>query len=173
MSLLAILPYEPALAGVTIRELAEQLGGSFLTAEDLADELVENLMVGSMSLEFAKVYFDRIPDKAVIVYTDKPEVQLAALESPTKCLVSCCKGKPSPVVVARSEELGIPIVRVQEDALVVAERAEGIYSRARFHQSKKLAVLERLVAASFDIPALYRGLGTAAHSLRTSRGTGA
>lgn len=50
--------------------------------------MVEHLMIGAMDVDSALTYFRRKPNKAVITGGDRPDIQLAALETSTKCTIS-------------------------------------------------------------------------------------
>ena len=97
----AVLPQERVLLSISVRELAQVLGGEILCCADRVDELVENLMVGAMSVDSALSYFRRKPNKAVITGGDRPDIQLAALETSTKCLILTGNLQPSPIILGR------------------------------------------------------------------------
>jgi BioD-like phosphotransacetylase family protein len=156
---LAILPQERVLLSVTVGEIAECLGGEILCATEHADELVENLMIGAMSVESALSYFSRKLNKAVITGGDRPDIQLAALETSTKCIVLTGNHRPNPIVLSRSEEKGVPMIMVSSDTLSTVEALERFFGRSRFHQEKKVLRFERLFGERFDFARLYRALG--------------
>jgi BioD-like phosphotransacetylase family protein len=135
---LAVMPYEKILSAMSVRELAEVLSGTVLTAHDRLDELVENLSVGAMSVDSALSYFRRTPNKAVITGGDRPDIQLAALETSTRCLILTGNLQPSPVILGRAEEVGVPIMTVRHDTLTTVEIAEQYFGKIRFHQPQKL-----------------------------------
>ena len=87
------------MLSVSVGELAEFLSGKILCCADKVDELVEHLMVGAMSVDSALTYFRRKPNKAVITGGDRPDIQLAALETSTKCLILTGNLQPSPIIL--------------------------------------------------------------------------
>ncbi|HSJ56399.1 MAG TPA: phosphotransacetylase family protein, partial [Anaerolineae bacterium] len=156
---LAVLPQERLLLSISVGELAEFLSGKILCCEDKADELVEHLMVGAMSVDSALTYFRRKPNKAVITGGDRPDIQLAALETSTKCLILTGNLQPSPIILGRAEEVGVPMILVRQDTLSTVEIIERFFGKTRFHLEKKVERFQEMIEDRFNFPVLYRGLG--------------
>jgi uncharacterized protein len=154
-----VLPEERLLQAVSVREIAGRLGGEILNADEAADQLVENLMVGAMSVDSALSYFRRLPNKAVITGGDRPDVQLAALETSTRCIILTGNLHPSPIILSRAEELGVPMVLVKTDTLTTVEAISSFFGHTRFHQPKKIERIRELLTERFDTDGLFRDLG--------------
>jgi BioD-like phosphotransacetylase family protein len=155
----ATLPQERILLSISVHELAQMLGGEVLCCNENLDELVEHLMVGAMSVDSALSYFRRKPNKAVITGGDRPDIQLAALETSTKALILTGNLHPSPIILGRAEEVGVPIILVRKDTLTTVEIIEQFFGRTRFHQPKKIMRFQRLLEANFNLNELYADLG--------------
>jgi BioD-like phosphotransacetylase family protein len=156
---LAVLPQERLLLSISVGELAGFLSGKVLCGADKMDELVEHLMVGAMSVDSALTYFRRKPNKAVITGGDRPDIQLAALETSTKCLILTGNLRPSPIILGRAEEVGVPMILVRQDTLSAVEIIERFFGKTRFHQDKKVQRFEEMLEDRFDFETLYAGLG--------------
>jgi len=154
-----VLPEERLLQAVSVREIADRLDGEVLCAEDSLDELVENLMVGAMSVESALSYFRRLPNKAVITGGDRPDVQLAALETSTRAIVLTGNLRPSAIILSRAEEVGVPMVMVRPDTMTTVEALSSFFGHSRFHQPKKIERFGELLAERFDLDGLLSDLG--------------
>jgi len=146
----AVLPKEQLLISVSIAELRDGLGGEVLSAHDAVDKLVEHLMVGAMSVDSALTYFRRQANKAVITGGDRADLQLAALETSTRCLILTGNLRPSPLIIGRAEERGIPIILTHHDTLTAIELIENFFGKSRFHQAKKVEHFENLLNQYFD-----------------------
>jgi BioD-like phosphotransacetylase family protein len=155
----AILPQERLLLSISVNELTEALSGEILCCPEHGDELVEYLMVGAMSVDSALTYFRRKPNKAVITGGDRPDIQLAALETSTKCLILTGNLRPSPIILGRAEEVGVPMILVKQDTLVAVEIVERYFGKTRFHQEKKVQRFQQMLEERFDFDALYEALG--------------
>ncbi|MDY7040677.1 MAG: phosphotransacetylase family protein [Chloroflexota bacterium] len=154
----AILPQERLLLSISVGELTEALNGEILCCPEHGDELVEYLMVGAMSVDSALTYFRRKPNKAVITGGDRPDIQLAALETSTKCLILTGNLRPSPIILGRAEEVGVPMILVKQDTLTAVEIIERYFGKTRFHQEKKVQRFQEMLEERFDFDALYRAL---------------
>lgn len=156
---LAVLPQERLLLSISVGELAEFLSGKILCGADKTEELVEHLMVGAMSVDSALTYFRRKPNKAVITGGDRPDIQLAALETSTKCLILTGNLQPSPIILGRAEEVGVPMILVRQDTLSAVEIIERFFGKTRFHLGKKIQRFEEMLEDRFDFELLYASLG--------------
>jgi uncharacterized protein len=138
------------LSSVSVREMAEFLNGQIICAEEKADDLVETFMVGAMGQEQALKFFRRKANKAVITGGDRADVQLAALETHTKCLILTGNFQPSTVVLGRAEELGVPMILVNYDTLTAVEKVGEIIGHVRFHEVKKIDKIVEVVREYID-----------------------
>jgi BioD-like phosphotransacetylase family protein len=158
IKVLAVLPEDKVLHSISVQDLVEALGGRVLCCPQMTGELVENLMVGAMTVDSAIEYFQRTMNKAVITGGDRSDIQLAALETSTRCLVLTGDLEPSPFIVGRAEEERVPVVLVPHDTLRTVEIIEGVFGKTRFCQEK----IQRFIAMldkRFDFATLYKGLG--------------
>jgi BioD-like phosphotransacetylase family protein len=154
----AALPQERLLLSISVTELADCLNGEILCGHEYVSELVEHLMVGAMSVDSALTYFRRKPNKAVITGGDRPDIQLAALETSTKCLILTGNLHPSPIILGRAEEVGVPMILVKQDTLTTVEVIEQFFGKTRFHQEKKIQRFERMLDERFDFDTFCKEL---------------
>lgn len=154
-----LLPQDQTLAGVTVNDLLDHLGGQWIGNRAWGEKLVASLMVGAMGAESSLSFFRRRTNKAVITGGDRADIQLAALETSTSALVLTGNIRPSPQVIDRAEEREVPIILVPDDTLTTVERAEEIFGNIRFHQKSKLDRLITLMDERFDWQRLYNALG--------------
>lgn len=158
VAVLGVLPLERLLQSMSVAELAELLAGEVLCGMDRMEELVEHLMVGAMGVESALTYFRRKPNKAVITGGDRSDIQLAALETSTKCLILTGNLRPSPIILSRAKEVGVPMIMVRHDTITAVETIERCFGKTRFHQEKKIERFEEMLADRFDFERLYSAL---------------
>ncbi len=155
---LGMLMRERVLAAPSVRELTEGLGGEVLCCPEGMDELVEHMLVGAMSVEAALTYFRRQPNKAVITGGDRADIQLAALDTSTRCLILTGNLYPSPVVLNRAEELHVPVILTNRDTLQTTEIIEGFFGKSRFQQPQKINLFASMLKEHFNFDALYEML---------------
>jgi len=159
VSVYVTLPRERLLLSITVNEITEALGGEILNSPEQGDELVENIMVGAMSMDSALSYFRRKPNKVVITGGDRSDIALAALETLTRCLVLTGNLRPSPLIQGRAEELGVPLILAKQDTLSAVEIIQQYFGKLRLHQPRKVERFETLLNERFDFVQLYKDLG--------------
>jgi BioD-like phosphotransacetylase family protein len=100
-----------------------------------------------------------VPNKAVITGGDRSDVQLAALETQTKALILTGNLQPSPIVMARAEDLQIPMILVNLDTLAAVEKTDEIVGRVRIHQAQKVQRFVELIEENVDLDSLFSDAG--------------
>ncbi|RME35742.1 MAG: phosphotransacetylase family protein [Thermoflexia bacterium] len=151
-----VLPREERLRAISVGEMAQVLGAEFLVAPEKRDTLVEQLVVGAMSVDQALPRIRRIPGpKAVITGGDRADIHWAALETGVTCLILTGHLRPQPEILRRAEELGIPVLLVRQNTMETVDAIERVFGKTRLAQPEKLARFEALMAEHFDFPRLY------------------
>lgn len=152
-----VIPNERTLSGVTVADLADELGASVLVEEG-QDAYVERFAVGAMGADSALRYFRRTKDAAVITGGDRAEIHTAALEAPgVRCLILTGGHRPSGAVMGQAAEKGVPILAVQTDTLTTVERAEDVVRSGRTRDAETVDRMEELLT---DHAAVDSILGT-------------
>ena len=154
-----VLPEDRFLMSVSVKELAEALEAEIVTRPDKGEELVQNLMVGAMTADVALSYFRQKPNKAVITGGDRSDIQLAALQTSTNCLILTGNLHPQDMIKGVAQEMGVPIVVSKYDTLTTIEIVEGFFGKSRFQQEKKTQRFQELLSEHFDFTSLYITLG--------------
>lgn len=161
INLLGVLPEDRVLFTLTVGELAENLKGKILNSTEKSSDVIENVMLGSMYVDSGLEYFGRRSDKAVIVKGERPDMQMAALETSTKCLVLTDNKKPIPAVLRKAEEKKVPLIQVKENLTATVTGIDGALGKSRFNQDGKLPHLMGIMTQHFNFAAVYQGLGLA------------
>lgn len=151
-----VLPESRALGALTLQEIFEVLGAELLTESYNPDILVEALMVGAMTADAALSRFRKQGNKAVITGGDRSDIQLAALETSTSCLILTGNLHPSPLVIKQAEDLGVAIFLVPTSTMETVEKVENVFGRTRMGQHAKLEKFERLVDQYIDLEKLFK-----------------
>lgn len=135
---LGVLPHSEILKSVSVGELVTRLGAEVLCSADRMDLMVENLCIGAMNVNSALEYFRRGRNMAIVTGGDRTDLQLAAMETSTQCLILTGHIPPVPSIVSRAEELEIPILSVDLDTLSTVEIIEQTLGQVRLHEGIKL-----------------------------------
>ncbi|MDO8671459.1 MAG: AAA family ATPase [Dehalococcoidia bacterium] len=154
-----IVPQDRTLMGVSVREIVEALGAEEVTPGDGVAELVENVMVGASVLDHGPMYFNRKSNKAVLIRGERPDMQLAALETPTKALVLTGGVKPIDQVLKQARRRKVPVVVASQDTQIALSKVSEAVAATSFAHRQKLNKLDEILAQNFDFKALYKAAG--------------
>jgi BioD-like phosphotransacetylase family protein len=154
-----VLPEVRGLSALTVGELIQFLDAEVLTKYQRSSALVENLTVGAMTAEAALSRFRRSSNKAVITGGDRTDIQLAALETSTTCLILTGNLRPSPLVIKQAEEFGISVLLVRTNTMETIEQIEKFFGKTRLGQTTKLKQFQSLLDDHLDKERLYQSLG--------------
>jgi BioD-like phosphotransacetylase family protein len=156
---LGMIPEDRLLKSISIRELAASLHGEVLSGEEALDNLVEGVIVGAMGPEHAMSFFRKRKGECVVTGGDRSDIQLAALEANVPCLVLSGHLYPSPIILGKADEMGVPVILVDDDTLSAAEKTDMVIKTARTREPKKLDRLAELLDIYVDVDRLYRLAG--------------
>ena len=155
INVLGVLPENRVLFAITVGELAENIQGKILNNAEKSAELVENFMLGAMVVDSGLDYFGRKSNKAAVVRQDRPDMQLAALETSTRCLILSGSNQP-PIysVLQKAENQGIPIISTENTTVDIVTSIEEALNKGRFNHEKKLPKLAEIVKQHLDLHAV-------------------
>jgi BioD-like phosphotransacetylase family protein len=158
MASLALLPEDRLLSSPNIGEMAQALEAKMLFADGRAEEVVERVTVASISADPGQAYFARFGRQAVVVRCDKPDLQLAALNANSRCLILSGGRMPLAYVSERAEAEGVPLLITDKGTVAALQALEALYSKSRFgHQ--KAERIGQLTAEHLDYDRLLGALG--------------
>ena len=154
-----VLPEERGLAALTVGDLIKILDAEVLTKYQRPQALVENMTVGAMTADAALSRFRRYSNKAVITGGDRTDIQLAALETSTTCLVLTGNLRPSPLVVKQAEEFGVTVALTRKNTMEAIEAIDRVFGKTRLGETAKLRQFQALLDQNCDFKKLYQALG--------------
>lgn len=153
------LPEDAVLGSVMIGDIVDAFAGDVLCCRNKLDGLIEHFLIGGMQVDRALEYIRKTRNNAVIVGGDRADVQLAAIEAMTQCLILTGNLYPNEIVVSRAELKGIPIVVVRADTYSVAKNVEELSRKLRLREKEKVYCGIRLIEEGFDFERFYKALG--------------
>jgi len=158
LPVLGVMPRSPLLRSVTVEELVRRLDARVLCCQDRLDLLVETLSIGAMNVNSAMEFFRRRRNMAVVTGADRTDIQLAALEASTQCLILTGVGDPLPQLISRAEELEVPVLKVDHDTLTTVETIDAAFGHGRLHEAVKATYAIRLVEEHCNFSRLFERL---------------
>ena len=153
-----ILPSDSQLLAVPVADIAAALDGRFIVGEEWSDALAESYLIGAMSAEHALSYFERAPNKVVVVGGDREDLILAALRTPTAALVLTGSYVPTPAVLERATDAHVAVGSVDGDTVAAADGLRRLFGRLRVHEHSKIDRIGHLVEEHIAVDALLAAL---------------
>lgn len=154
-----VLPTNAILRSVSVGELVKQLDAEVLCCPDRMDLMVESLTIGAMNVNSALKYFRKAHNMAVVTGGDRTDLQLAALETSTHCLILTGHLPPKDTVKQRAEDLEIPVLSVDLDTLTTVEIIDQTFGQVRLHEAIKVACIKDLMVEYFDTKRFMAAVG--------------
>lgn len=156
---LGMLAKSDLLRSVSVGELARRLNAEVICRPDRLDLMVESLKIGAMNVISALKYFSEGKNQAVVTGGDRTDIQMAALETSTQCLILTGHIPPAPEVISRAEEVEIPILSVDLDTISTVEIIEDTLGQVRIQEPIKVEYIRQMIAEHFEIDRLLAKLG--------------
>ncbi len=153
------LPEDRLLLAVKVDEIARHFDGEYVVDEGDKSALVSNILVGCQTLDPGELYFGIREDKAVVVRGDRPDIQMAALSTPTACMVITKNMMPIEYIRYEAGEEEVPVILTEADTLTAMDMLDTVQERARFDHPAKLERMTALLRERLDLDALRSALG--------------
>jgi len=148
--LLGIIPYNEEFSAISVEQIKEALDANILAGDSGLLKMVENVLVGAMTPQYALSYFERTEKKAVITGGDRTDLILSALTEDTSCVIATGDIIPSPEVIRKAETRKIPLLSVSWDTLTTASKVESIIPRISPDNKAKLSLIKELTKPLAD-----------------------
>lgn len=157
---LGVLPRVRSLLGITVADLNQVVGGELLFGNGNRDAIIENIMLGAMTPGSGIDYFAHKANKAVIARADRPDMQLAALQTSVRCLVLAdATTRLSPDVLFTAEAKRVPIIVTGKNIPQIIADVEKALQKVSFAHPEKLRRLSEVMESHFDFATLRAKLG--------------
>ncbi len=147
---LGILPRQLEISAPTVIEFQNILQGEVLAAPDNMNRLVEEVVVGTMTIESALSYLRRAPNKALITGGDRSDMALTALETSTSVIIFTGGLYPDVRVLSRAEEKGVPVILVHTDTYTTIENLQSIYRSIHPENKEAIKIIEENAGKYLD-----------------------
>ncbi len=157
-----ILPRTAIMRSVSVGALVEHLNAEVLNKPERIDQMmVEEISIGAMNANSALRYFNQAHNMVVVTGGDRFDIQMAALESSTQCLVLTGRLSPRKDILDRANDVEVPILSVDLDTLTTVDMIEQAFDQVRLHEPIKVACIKHLMEQHFDINRMMDTLGLA------------
>lgn len=154
VDVLGVIPKDFTLRSIAVGQIAEMLPGEILTAKEKCEELVEHILVGAMETDSALGFFRKSHNYAVVTGGDRADIQLAAMEANTKCLILTGNLYPSAAVLGTAQIKEVPIILVSADTMTTIDHLEILMGRSSMSNPEKIKKIVELLKSSLDLDAI-------------------
>lgn len=158
IKVLAVIPEDRAMLGLTVKDVANHLGAKVFQGEEFTNNFVESFMVGALTLDPAVDYFAQCDHKLVISRFDRPDIAWCALETSTAGLLLTSGGNPIPYVSDKAKAFDVPIITVQKDTVATAIALEDLFGKVGVHYKEKAERAKELFANHANLAAFSSSL---------------
>jgi len=158
VNIFGVFARDRALEAVTVRQLNDILNGKVLCCEEQLDEFVENFSIGAMDVDSALNYFRRTPNKAVITGAHRSDIQLAALETSTRCIILTGGLTSNDVVIGKAITKQIPIISVVDDTFTTIDKIEVRMGKTSIREERKVKRVKELMDVEFDMKQFLKSM---------------
>lgn len=157
---LGLLPEDRRMLAPTVGEVADHLGADLINRDELDDPdgamaaLVEHFMLGGLFLDTGVYVFGKREQKAVIVRGDRPDLQMAALETSTVCLVLTEGRLPVQYITHHAALNQVPMLLVDRPTLETMDALHSVGERATVRSIHKARRAGELLSEHCDLAPL-------------------
>jgi BioD-like phosphotransacetylase family protein len=154
LKVIGIVPEDRLLASPTLGEVAQALEAEKLFFNSGGDRPLDHTLIASISADPGQGYFSRTGADTVIVRSDKPDLQLAALNAGASAMIVTGDLPILGYVLERAEDDMIPLLRTKRETAETVRAIEGLYGAGPFSGgAEKLRRAAELVSA-IDVSAI-------------------
>ena len=156
---LAVIREDRQLAAPSLDAVAQALKAEAVNVAEDAPRSLGRVVIASIAADPGQAYFDRTRAESVIVRSDKPDLQLAAINAGAQCLIVTGDLPVLSYVRERVAEDETPFLRTELDTKGAVEAVEALYGGTAFTaDADKLSRLDEVFAGA-DVGSLFASAG--------------
>ena len=148
ISVLGSIPQSRTMKGITSSNILDITEG-ILTAEHPIEyyesKIIERIMIGGMVLGSGKEYFNRFNNKAVVVRGNRPDIQMAAINNNTSCLIFTGEHTITDYIKYHASEEEIPIISVNASTHETLNLISSQFIQLNLLHKSKIEHLSKLI----------------------------
>ncbi len=154
MPVVGLIPESRVLQGPTVRQISETLGARWVQEPVNLDAPVQQFLIGGNIMDSGPEYYGRYDNQAVIVRSQRPDIQIASLLAGTRCLVLTGGGEPTEYVKTEAMQRDVPLMVVSSNTLDTAEALAPLVDLAHPRNLAKITEFARQLDGHLDMEGL-------------------
>ncbi len=137
---LSVIPENRHMISSTVDQYVKHLKGKYIYESDKKNELVLNVLIGGIVLDWSVLYYESQKDVLALIRGDRPDLQLGALQAGgnVKGIVLTKGIEPIEYVTYEAKKLQIPLILVDYNTHEAADKISGIVDKSKFDHMEKL-----------------------------------
>lgn len=149
---LGYIPDNRYFVSNTVDQIAEHLDGEYVFDGDGKDNLILNVLIGGIVLDWSVHYYSSKENVIALIRGDRPDLQLGAMQSGgnVKSIVLTKGIKPIEYVVYEAKKQEIPLISVKSDTHETAQMISKLVGKSKFDHELKLKKMIELLSSNFD-----------------------
>jgi len=152
INVLGIIPYYQELSFFSVDFVVDRLLAKVIAGETRLNRRVKNIFVASASVSAALKHPGyQAEDKMVITSGDRADMILAALDSHSAAVVLTNNILPPPNLIAKAEELGIPLLLIPLDTYQVVRQMDTMEKLPTRDDKDKIALIEQMIMSHVNL----------------------
>ena len=163
LELLGVIPHQAILSRPTLQLICEELDAEALNKSDQMTNLVEDIVIGAMSVHNATQFFKR--GVLVIIPGDREDILLAAAAEMCNQEYSGLAGivltgnlRPGEHVLKLIQGMPFPVLLAKQDSYEVASGVHDMIVKTRPDDTAKITLIRDLVAQNVDVKKILAAL---------------
>ena len=163
LDLLGVIPHRQVLSNPTLLQICEELNAERLNPPRQMRNLVQDVVVGAMSVPNAVRFFK--PGVLLITPGDRGDIILAAADDiagsgPAQLAGIVLTGelRPSQSVMKAINGMAFPVLLAKDDSYEVASKVHDLIVKTRPDDTEKIAIIRDMVAEHVDIEKILEAI---------------
>ena len=150
---LGYIPDNRYFVSNTVDQIAEHLDGEYVFDGDGKDNLILNVLIGGIVLDWSVHYYSSKENVIALIRGDRPDLQLGAMQSGgnVKSIVLTKGIKPIEYVVYEAKKQEIPLISVKSNTHETAQMISKLVGKSKFDHELKLKKMIELLSSNFDM----------------------
>ena len=150
---LGYIPDNRYFVSNTVDQIAEHLDGEYVFDGDGKDNLILNVLIGGIVLDWSVHYYSSKENVIALIRGDRPDLQLGAMQSGgnVKSIVLTKGIKPIEYVVYEAKKQEIPLISVKSNTHETAHMISKLVGKSKFDHELKLKKMIELLSSNFDM----------------------
>ncbi|MBK15908.1 MAG: hypothetical protein CL770_04380 [Chloroflexi bacterium] len=156
---IGVVPENRKLVGISLDQLVSHIGGKYIIGEDFDKSPIESIVIGGTGLDSGEVTFSKRSNQAIVIRSDRPDIQMAALRNEISCLLVTDGLNIIEYVYYEAENQNVPIIGVEKSTIEIMETLSNVSEISKFDTNEKLDFSKTFFSENIDLDLICQQIG--------------